>query len=152
VIGVGAFGQQPVRVACGAIVKSACPVFGGSIMSRLLTIFFDPPRHLFRLFKYFFDASGKIKDYGPPKIILLDLKWPKVSGIEVLKALKSNANTRKHPVIVMTSSKVESDLETCYILGVNSYIVKPVEFDQFAKKVKDVSLYWILVNTPPGIT
>jgi two-component system, response regulator len=97
---------------------------------------------------YFFD-EGRVKDFDRPKVILLDLKLPKISGIEVLRHLKANPNTKKLPVIVMTSSQQQSDLTECYELGVNSYIVKPVEFTNFAKVIREVGLYWLLVNKQP---
>lgn len=96
---------------------------------------------------YFFEGNN-IKDCDFPKIILLDLKLPKIPGSEVLRQLKSNVNTKNIPVIVMTSSKENRDLQECYSLGANSYIVKPVEFDSFAKVVKEVGLYWMITNTP----
>lgn len=84
-----------------------------------------------------------------PKMVLLDLRLPKVSGVEVLRRIKANESTRKIPVIVLTSSKEEVDLEDCYALGVNSYITKPVEFDEFTKVVGELGLYWLLVNKLP---
>jgi CheY-like chemotaxis protein len=80
------------------------------------------------------------------KVILLDLNLPKVSGLEVLQQLKSDERTKTIPVVVMTSSHEDQDLQECYRLGVNSYVVKPVEFDAFAKTVADLGLYWLLVN------
>jgi two-component system, response regulator len=80
------------------------------------------------------------------KLILLDLKLPKVSGLEVLEKLKSDPRTRSTPVVVMTSSGEDLDLQECYRLGVNSYVVKPVEFDAFSKVVADLGFYWLLVN------
>lgn len=85
-----------------------------------------------------------------PKIILLDLKLPKVDGLEVLRKLKENSATRMIPVIILTSSKQERDMVESYRLGVNSYIVKPVDFDKFVKAVHDVGLYWLLLNQQPG--
>jgi len=85
----------------------------------------------------------------PPKLILLDLKLPKVDGMEVLKRLKSDPRTRTIPVVIMTSSKEERDLVTGYGLGANSYIQKPVDFDQFRETVKQVGLYWLITNQPP---
>lgn len=85
-----------------------------------------------------------------PRIILLDLKLPKVDGLEVLKVLKSKEETRMIPVIVLTSSKEESDIIESYRLGVNSYIVKPVDFDKFVNAVRELGLYWLLLNQQPS--
>jgi two-component system, response regulator len=85
----------------------------------------------------------------PPKLVLLDLKLPKVNGMEVLKLVKSDARTRTIPIVIMTSSKEERDLVAGYNLGANSYIQKPVDFDQFRETVKSVGLYWMLTNQPP---
>ncbi len=82
------------------------------------------------------------------KVILLDLKLPKMSGLEVLKKLKSDERCKTVPVVVLTSSQEDQDIKECYKLGVNSYVVKPVEFDAFAKTVVDLGLYWLLVNKP----
>lgn len=84
-----------------------------------------------------------------PKVVLLDLKLPKVSGLEVLEAIRADDRTRTLPVVVLTSSREEPDVKRCYELGVNSYIVKPVDFDAFVKAVADVGLYWLLLNQPP---
>ena len=84
-----------------------------------------------------------------PKLILLDLKMPKVDGIEVLKRIKTDEFTKKIPVVILTSSKEDPDIEKCYLLGANSYIVKPVEFDNFKTTVSEVGLYWMLLNQPP---
>ena len=84
-----------------------------------------------------------------PKMILLDLKMPKVNGIEVLVKIKSNEGTKKIPVVILTSSKEDPDIRKCYELGVNSYVVKPVEFDTFYKVVSEVGLYWMTANQPP---
>lgn len=86
---------------------------------------------------------------GMPKMILLDLKMPKVDGIDVLKALKGDGATQSIPVIIMTSSNEEADLVKTYKLGVNSYIVKPVDFDKFVKIVEEVGLYWLVSNKIP---
>ena len=84
----------------------------------------------------------------PPKLILLDLKLPKVDGMEVLKRLKSDLRTRTIPVVIMTSSKEDRDLVNGYGLGANSYIQKPVDFAQFRETVKQVGLYWLVTNQP----
>jgi two-component system, response regulator len=86
-----------------------------------------------------------------PKVILLDLKLPKVDGIEVLRRIKGDPRTRTIPVVVLTSSKEQTDVAECYKLGVNSYIVKPVNFEQFAKAVQELGLYWLLLNQPPKV-
>ncbi len=87
----------------------------------------------------------------PPKLILLDLKLPKVDGLDVLKRLKADARTKTIPVVILTSSKEERDLANGYNLGANSYIQKPVDFDQFRQTVKSVGLYWLLINQPPVV-
>ena len=84
-----------------------------------------------------------------PKVILLDLKMPKVSGIEVLKKIKSNDETRSIPVVILTSSKEDPDIKECYKLGVNSYVVKPVGFEEFSTTVAQLGLYWLLINQQP---
>lgn len=81
-----------------------------------------------------------------PKVILLDLKMPKVNGMEVLEALKSNAQTRAIPVVILTSSTEDPDVKKCYDLGANSFIVKPVEFQNFSKTVAELGLYWTVTN------
>ncbi|HEV2111170.1 MAG TPA: response regulator [Gammaproteobacteria bacterium] len=86
---------------------------------------------------------------GMPRMVLLDLKMPKVDGIDVLKTLKSDPATQSIPVVIMTSSHEETDLVKTYKLGVNSYIVKPVDFDKFAQVVSDVGLYWLVSNKAP---
>lgn len=81
-----------------------------------------------------------------PKVILLDIKMPRVDGIEVLRQLKSNEKTKAIPIVIMTSSSQEKDIIASYTLGVNSYVVKPVEFDGFAKAVSELGMYWLLTN------
>ena|ERR1700722_18328547 len=89
--------------------------------------------------------SGRSMDAGP-KVILLDLKLPKVDGLDVLKRLKGDPRTRAIPVVVLTSSKEQSDIVDSYRLGVNSYIVKPVDFERFAEAIRTLGLYWLLLN------
>lgn len=83
-----------------------------------------------------------------PKLVLLDIKLPKKSGIEVLEWIRGQERTKVLPVVMLTSSREEPDIARCYALGVNSYIVKPVEFDAFVKAVIDIGLYWMLLNEP----
>ena len=93
------------------------------------------------------------KTYEAPRIVLLDLKLPKVNGLEVLKEIKNDPHLRTIPVVVLTSSKEERDLIESYQLGVNSYIQKPVDFDQFRKVVGQAGMYWLVVNhtAPPVV-
>ena len=88
---------------------------------------------------------------GMPKMVLLDLKMPKLDGVDVLRAMKAEEQTRGVPVVIMTSSHEESDLIKSYRLGVNSYVVKPVDFDKFAEVVTEVGLYWMVCNKTPDI-
>jgi len=90
-------------------------------------------------------VSRNIEEY--PKLILLDLKMPKVSGMEVLQELKSS-HMKNVPVVILTSSKEDMDIKKCYELGANSYIVKPVESENFFHAIKDIGLYWIIQNQP----
>jgi len=100
----------------------------------------------------FIFAKGKYSErniQNSPKVVLLDLKLPKVDGLEVLKRIKSDERTKVIPVVVLTSSKEEQDVVRSYQLGVNSYIMKPVDFDKFLNAVSDLGLYWLLLNQPP---
>lgn len=83
-----------------------------------------------------------------PKVVLLDLRLPKVDGLEVLRRIRTDERTKTLPVVVLTSSQEESDRISSYLLGVNSYVVKPVEFESFSKAVTDLGLYWLLLNKP----
>lgn len=84
-----------------------------------------------------------------PKVILLDIKMPKIDGIEVLQRLKSDDNTKTIPVVMLTSSKEHPDVKKCYDLGANSYIVKPVGFENFVEAISSLGVYWVLLNEPP---
>lgn len=100
----------------------------------------------------FIFANGKFSERemkSIPRVILLDIKMPKVNGIEVLKRIKAHEGTRSIPVVIMTSSKEEQDIIKSYELGVNSFVVKPVNFDSFSKAVSELGLYWVLINQPP---
>lgn len=92
--------------------------------------------------------SGRNKVYKP-KVILLDLKMPKVNGIEVLQRIRNDELTKNIPVVVLTSSKEDPDIKTCYSLGVNSYVVKPVEFEEFQKAITELGMYWMITNQHP---
>ena len=86
---------------------------------------------------------------GNPILILLDIKMPRLNGIELLKQIKYNPETRTIPVVVLTSSRESKDLETCYKLGVNAYVVKPIKFADFLEAVKEIGVFWALINEPP---
>lgn len=100
----------------------------------------------------FIYAQGQFADRDPedlPRLILLDLRMPKVDGLEVLKHIKADERTRRIPVVVLTSSQEDQDVVESYKLGVNSYVSKPVEFDDFIEAVSTLGLYWMLINKPP---
>ena len=92
-------------------------------------------------------AGRRIED--TPRVVLLDLKLPKVDGLEVLRSIKADPRTKHIPVVMLTSSQEQSDVVKSYHLGVNSYIVKPVNYAQFAEAVQTLGLYWLLLNQPP---
>lgn len=94
------------------------------------------------------EALAYLEGGAMPRVILLDLKLPKLNGLEVLRALKKAEATKSIPVVVLTSSKEDRDLQAAYELGANSYIVKPVEFDKFVKAIETLGLYWVGLNEP----
>lgn len=101
----------------------------------------------------FMFATGQYTDIRNavcrPKIVLLDIQMPKLNGIEVLERLKADELTKSTPVVILTSSKEDPDIQRCYALGANSYIVKPVNFERFAESIKNLGFYWLLINQPP---
>ena len=94
-------------------------------------------------------SSGSDEDF--PAVMLLDIKMPKVSGIEVLRAIKGSPDLRRVPVVMLTSSREGPDLNECYELGANGYVVKPVDFSEFFEAVKSLGKYWAVVNEPPAL-
>jgi two-component system response regulator len=101
----------------------------------------------------FLFATGKYVNardtHSLPKMILLDIQMPKVNGMEVLKNIKADDRTRAIPVIILTSSNQHPDIRTCYDLGANSYIVKPLNFERFSESIRNLGYYWLLLNQPP---
>ena len=103
--------------------------------------------------RWIFYSAGEFRgrsQYGP-KLILLDLKLPRIDGLEVLKEIKQDPRTNKIPVVILTTSRQEIDIVRSYELGVNSYIVKPVDFEQFNEVVRQLGMYWMLLNQPPEL-
>jgi two-component system response regulator len=99
---------------------------------------------------YLFGSDGE-PARPPPALILLDLKLPKIDGLEVLKRVRANDKTRLIPVVILTSSREETDLISGYGSGANSYVRKPVDFDEFSESVRQLGLYWLVVNEPPPL-
>ncbi len=99
----------------------------------------------------FLYRRGKYRERkgGNPSVVLLDLKLPKVNGLEVLRTIKGDGEMKHVPVVVLTSSREERDLVESYMLGVNAYVVKPLDFDDFVKAVKELGLFWAVINEPP---
>jgi CheY-like chemotaxis protein len=95
------------------------------------------------------DPEGEAGTGHTPKVILLDLKLPKIDGLEVLRRIRANARTHLIPVVVLTSSREQRDIIESYQLGINSYIVKPVDFEQFIEAMRHFGMYWLLLNHPP---
>jgi CheY-like chemotaxis protein len=95
------------------------------------------------------EALEYLRDNIRPRVVLLDLKLARIAGLEVLRQVKENERTRSLPVVVLTSSRDESDIARAYALGANSYIVKPVDFERFVQVVSEAGLYWLLLNEPP---
>jgi CheY-like chemotaxis protein len=96
-------------------------------------------------------GTFKGRPSGHPAVILLDLKMPKMDGIEVLQKIKADEGLKTLPVVVLTSSRESRDLDECYRLGVNAYVVKPVKFSEFVDAVKELGVFWALINEPPTI-
>lgn len=94
--------------------------------------------------------TGRHSIHHPPKLVLMDIQMPKLNGIEVLEKIKADPRTKKIPVVMLTSSKEDPDIQNSYALGANSYIVKPVNFVGFAESIKNLGFYWLLLNQPPA--
>lgn len=94
-------------------------------------------------------GTFKLRRQGNPAVVLLDLKLPKVNGLEVLEQIKSNSELKSVPVVMLTASAEEPDLKTAYGLGVNAYVVKPVDFPDFVKALREIGLFWAVINQPP---
>ncbi|MBK7175415.1 MAG: response regulator [Bacteroidales bacterium] len=102
----------------------------------------------------YLNCTGKFKDRkkGNPAVLLLDIKMPRMDGIEVLAAIRENKNLMSLPVVMLTSSREEPDLKRCYELGVNAYVVKPVNFRDFLEAVKNIGIFWAILNEQPPAT
>ena len=95
--------------------------------------------------------KGQFRDATIPDLVVLDLNLPKIGGLDVLRTIRNDERTRLQPVVILTSSKEDKDLAAGYALGANSYIVKPVDFTQFSDSVRQLGLYWLLINHPPPV-
>jgi len=120
---------------------------GGGLANKMLWVR-DGQEALDFLFRQG-DFAGR--EDSAPRIVLLDLKMPRVDGIEVLKAIKADDRTRRIPVVIMTSSKEEKDVAQSYDLGVNSYVVKPVDFNSLAELARQAGYYWLAINRTPSV-
>jgi two-component system response regulator len=98
---------------------------------------------------FIFSTGKYVQRVQHPKVVLLDIQMPKVNGIEVLEKMKGDPRTQSIPVVILTSSKEDPNIKKCYALGANSYIIKPVNFESFAKAIRDLGFYWLLLNQPP---
>jgi two-component system, response regulator len=128
-------------------VKLALHAFKKNRLSNYAHVVRDGQEALDYLFCEGAYAGRNIADV--PRIVLLDLKLPKLDGLEVLRRIKSDTRTQAIPVVMLTSSREERDIVESYQLGVNSYIVKPVDFEQFSEAVRHLGMYWLLLNEPP---
>ncbi|MDJ0844543.1 MAG: response regulator [Crocosphaera sp.] len=99
--------------------------------------------------EYLFGVGGNNPRQQLPRLILLDLKLPKITGLQVLEAIRRDPHTKNTVVVVMTSSAEDEDIQACYNLGVNSYLIKPLDFQQFRETAQQVGLYWMMLNQPP---
>ncbi len=100
-------------------------------------------------FLFAHDSRAQKGEHHNPRVVLLDIKLPKIDGIEVLRRMKSDSRTREIPVVILTSSNEERDIKETYALGVNSFVTKPIKFEEFAKVVAELGIYWVMVNVPP---
>lgn len=130
-------------------LELTCRALKNANLSNHIQIARDGAEALDFIFCEGLHAERRIED--TPKLILLDLKLPKVDGLEVLQRIKSDPRTRHIPVVVLTSSKEQTDVVKSYALGVNSYIVKPVNFESFSRAVQELGMYWLLLNHPPKL-
>lgn len=128
-------------------VKLALHAFAKNRLTNAIHVVGDGPETLDFIFCRGAYAHRRIED--PPKVVLLDLKMPLMDGLEVLRHIRANEQTRSIPVVMMTSSREERDRVQSYNLGVNSYVVKPMDFEQFVEAMRLVGMYWLMLNQPP---
>jgi|SRR6056297_211898 len=98
-----------------------------------------------------YEGRFRNRKKGNPVVLLLDIKMPRMDGIEVLEAIRSDENLKRLPVVILTSSREEPDLQKCYALGVNAYVVKPVDFKEFLDAVKHIGVFWAMLNEQPSM-